>query len=165
VNLRLTQKELEDCSTGTVKELRDGQNCRSVLRASLLHPSCSLRDTQPHIPAETSTTGGEMGAPVAVLLIKERHIVEAMQRIGATSPDASLTLEELADLGVEDTGVPWHALKNRVIVRQASPGKWYLDVEVWEASRRRKRRVIFALLAVMLIAAAVSLLRANKLVQ
>ncbi len=106
-----------------------------------------------------------MGAAVAVLLIKERHIVEAMQRIGVTSPARALSIEELADLGVDDHGVPWHALKSRVIVRQASPGKWYLDEEVWQARERRKHRIIFLVLAVLLIAAAVTMLSANRVMQ
>ncbi len=104
-----------------------------------------------------------MGAAVAVLLIKERHIVEAMERIGATSPDKALTLRELEDLGVEDGGVAWHALKNRVIVREAAPGRFYVDVEVWQANRRRRKRVMFLLLSVVLLAAAVTLLNANRL--
>lgn len=103
-----------------------------------------------------------MGAAVAVLLIKERHIVEAMQRIGVTTPASALSLEELADLGVDDSGVAWRALKNRVVVRQASPGKWYLDAEVWQATRTRRRRLMFVLLAVVLLAAAVTLLTANR---
>jgi hypothetical protein len=106
-----------------------------------------------------------MGAAVAVLLIKERHIVEAMERIGATSPAKALTIGELADLGVEDHGVAWHALKSRVVVREASPGKWYLDFEVWQASRRRRRHLLALLLAAVLIAAAVTLLSANRLAQ
>ena len=106
-----------------------------------------------------------MGAAVAALLIKERHIVEAMERIGATSPARALTLDQLADLGVDDRDVAWHALKNRVIVREASPGRWYLDAEVWQANRSRRRRVLFLVLAVVALAAAVTFLSANRIAQ
>lgn len=106
-----------------------------------------------------------MGAAAAVLLSKERHIVEAMQRIGATSPAKALTLDQLADLGVNDSGIPWLALKNRVIVRQASEGQWYLDAEVWEATRRRRKRVLLIILVAVLIAAGVTFLSANRIAQ
>lgn len=106
-----------------------------------------------------------MGAAAAVLLIKERHIVEAMERIGATSPTRALTLDQLADLGVDDRGFAWHALKNRVIVREASPGQWYLDAEVWQATRSRRHRVLFLVLAVVLLAVAVTFLSANRIAQ
>ena len=106
-----------------------------------------------------------MGAAAAVLLIKERHIVEAMERIGATSPTHALTLDQLADLGVDDRGFAWHALNNRVIVREASPGQWYLDVEVWQATHRRRRRVLLLVLVVVLLAMAVTLLSATRVSQ
>ncbi len=106
-----------------------------------------------------------MGAAAAVLLIKERHIVEAMERIGATSPPRALSLDQLADLGVDDRGFAWHALKNRVIVRDASPGQWYLDAEVWHAAHRRRRRVLFLVFVIVVLAAAVTFLSANRIAQ
>jgi hypothetical protein len=106
-----------------------------------------------------------MGAAAAVLLIKERHIVEAMERIGATSPARALTLDQLSDLGVDDRGFAWHALRNRVIVREASPGQWYLDAEVWQAARRRRHRVLFLILALVALAVAVTFLSANRIAQ
>lgn len=106
-----------------------------------------------------------MGGAAAVVLIKERHIVEAMQRLGATSPTRALTLDQLADLGVEDRGFAWRALANRVVVREASPGHWYLDAEVWEATRHRRRRVLFLVLAVVALALAVTFLSATRLAQ
>ena len=106
-----------------------------------------------------------MGAAVAVILTKERHIVEALEGMGITSPAAARTIEELEDLGVHSSGVAWHALKNRVIVREGSPGRYYVDVEVWQAARRRRRRVMLLVLAVVLLAAAVTFLTANRFAQ
>ncbi len=103
-----------------------------------------------------------MGAAAAILLIKERHIVEAMERLGITTPSNARSIEQLEDLGVDSNGFPWRALKNRVIVREASPGQYYLDMEVWQATHRRRRRVMLLLLVVVLLAAAVSLLTANR---
>jgi len=106
-----------------------------------------------------------MGAAAAVLLSRERHIVEAMARLGATSPGRALTLDQLSDLGVDDHGLAWHALKNRVIVREASPGEWYLDAEVWQANERRRHRVLFLVMVVVLLAAAVTFLSATRVAQ
>ncbi|MDQ2666107.1 MAG: hypothetical protein M3Z05_08870 [Gemmatimonadota bacterium] len=93
-----------------------------------------------------------MGSAVAVLLIKERHIVEAMERIGAISPATARGLDDLQALGVDDRGMPWHALKSRVVVRQASEGLYYLDMEVWQAARRRRVRVLLLVVAVVVVA-------------
>ena len=106
-----------------------------------------------------------MGAAAAVLLIKEKHIVEAMERLGITTSANARSIEQLEDLGVDSNGFPWRALKNRVIVREASPGLYYLDVEVWQATHRRRRRELFLLLAVVLVAAAVTALKAASFAQ
>ena len=106
-----------------------------------------------------------MGGAAAVLLIKEKHIVEAMETLGITTPARAQTIDQLADLGVDDRGFAWRALKNRVIVREASPGRYYLDVEVWEATHRRRRRVALLLVAVILIAVAVTALKAGRFPQ
>ncbi len=102
-----------------------------------------------------------MGAAVAVLLIKERHIVEAMERVGAVSPATARSIDDLQALGVDDRGVPWHALKSRVVVRQASEGHYYLDKEVWQASRRRRLRILIFVLAVVVVAALLGFFKTN----
>jgi len=101
-----------------------------------------------------------MGA--AVIMVKERHIVEAMQRLAVTSPARALTVDQLADLGVDDRGLAWRALKRRVIVREASPGKWYVDGEVWQATRRRRHILLFVLV-ITALTSAVILLSANRI--
>lgn len=96
-----------------------------------------------------------MGSGVAVALIKERHIVEAFERVGATTAERARTLDELGDLGVHAHGLAWHALRGRVIVREASAGRYYVDIELWQATRRRRRRVLFVILTLAVIMAAV----------
>lgn len=91
-----------------------------------------------------------MGGAVAVILIKERHIVEAFERAGATSPERAVNP---ADAGVDDVGIGWRRLRERAIVREGSPGRYYLDVEVWQATRRTRRRIVLALAALLLLAA------------
>ena len=96
-----------------------------------------------------------MGSGVAVVLIKERHIVEAFERVGATTAERARTLDELGDLGVHAHGLAWHALRDRVIVREAGSGRYYVDIELWQATRRRRRRVLFVILTLAVIMAAV----------
>jgi len=96
-----------------------------------------------------------MGSGVAVALIKERHIVEAFERVGATTAERARTLDELGDLGVHAHGLAWHALRDRVIVREAGAGRYYVDIELWQATRRRRRRVLFVILTLAVIMAAV----------
>jgi hypothetical protein len=95
-----------------------------------------------------------MGAAVAVILMKERQLVEAFERAGATAASAG---RSPAELDVDPDGVGWRRLRERAIVREASPGTglYYLDVEVWQATRRTRRRVLAVVLIVMLALLAV----------
>jgi len=84
-----------------------------------------------------------MGAAVAVILMKERHIAEAFQSAGVVSPERARAPEEL-NIGTH--GVAWRRLLDQAVVREASAGKYYLDVLSWEASiRMRRRRMAIAL--------------------
>jgi hypothetical protein len=87
-----------------------------------------------------------MGAAVAaVILRKERELVDLFRSAGATSPATALSLN---DVGVEEAW-PLARLRRRAIVREASPGKFYLDEEVWTAMRGLRQRIIFMLLGVV----------------
>jgi hypothetical protein len=91
-----------------------------------------------------------MGAAVAVLLAKERHIVTAFERVGAVTPERARTPE---DVGVDAQRLAWRRLRERAIVRDAGDGRYYLDVEVWEANRRLRRRMMLVFLALILLLA------------
>jgi hypothetical protein len=95
-----------------------------------------------------------MGAAVAVILMKERQMVEAFERAGATTPTAGRSPTEL---DVDPNGVGWRRLRERAIVREAGAGTglYYLDVEVWQATRRTRRRVLAVVFIVMLALLAV----------
>lgn len=90
-----------------------------------------------------------MGAAVTVILIKERQIVEAFERAGATTASRGRTPTEL---GVHEGGVGWRRLRDRAVVRESSPasGLYYLDTEVWDAVRRTRHRMLLVVLVVML---------------
>lgn len=92
-----------------------------------------------------------MGAAgVAVILMKERHVAEAFVGAGITSAEKARAPEEL---GVGMHGIGWRRLVDRAIVREAAPGKWYLDVPSWVATRRmRRRRALMMIVLVLIIA-------------
>jgi hypothetical protein len=89
-----------------------------------------------------------MGAAVAVLLMRERHIVEAYRRAGATSPEKAVAPE---DISVGTHGAAWRVLKNAAIMRSTGDGRYYLDELSWEASRRMRQQRL--LIVVVLVAA------------
>ena len=91
-----------------------------------------------------------MGAAAAVLLAKERHIVTAFERIGAVTPDRARTPDEV---GVDTQRLAWRRLRDRAIVREAGDGRYYLDVEVWEANRRLRRRMVVVFLVIAILVA------------
>ena len=93
-----------------------------------------------------------MATAVGVILIKERHIVDAFERAGATAPDRALPL---ADVPVEPGGVGMRRLRDRAVVREARPGEYYADLEVWEALRRTRRRLVVVLLVLVGVLGAV----------
>lgn len=99
-----------------------------------------------------------MGASVAAIVIlrKQEDLVEHFRNAGATS---GATAKSVDELGV-DTRLVWHGMLRRAVVREASPGRFYLDEAAWEAMRDRRRvRVMIALAVVALLLVAVILLR------
>ena len=96
-----------------------------------------------------------MGGAVAVILIKERHIVDAFQRAGATSPDRAVLP---SDLNVHDGRVAWRRLRSHAVLRESEEGSgWFwLDVDVWKAVHRTRRRAAVALLLAIIAFAMVS---------
>ena len=89
-----------------------------------------------------------MGAAVTVILIKERQIVEAFMRAGATSATSAV---HPGDIGVDLGGVGGRRLVGRAIIREAGEGRYYLDLLGWEALRRQRRRVLFVVLGLVVL--------------
>lgn len=88
-----------------------------------------------------------MGAAAAVVLIKERHVVEAFERAGAVAPERAMLP---SDIGVGTHGIGWRRLRERAVVREARDGSglFYLDLEVWRAQRRMRQRMLFLVLVI-----------------
>ena len=89
-----------------------------------------------------------MGAAVAaIIMMKERQIVEAFQRAGATTPDSARPFDTI---DVEVHGVGMRRLRDREVIREASPGNYYLDYDVWQAVRRQRHRLALVIILLML---------------
>ena len=93
-----------------------------------------------------------MGGAVTIILMKERLVVDAFMRAGATS---AATAVHPDDLSVDVGGVGGRRLVQRAILREAGDGRYYLDPLGWEALRRHRRRVLFVILLLIAFGALV----------
>jgi hypothetical protein len=89
-----------------------------------------------------------MGAAAVVILMRERRIVEAFERAGATSPALA---RSAADVGVDPNGNDWRRLTERAVVRPAGDGRFYLDRDVWLAVGRSRRRMVAIIIIVVVL--------------
>ena len=83
----------------------------------------------------------------AIILARERRMVGRLRTAGATSAQQARTLEEL---GIS-SGVILRRLRERAVVREAGPDRYYLDEPSWEAVRRGRRRAINVLGVIVLV--------------
>jgi hypothetical protein len=93
-----------------------------------------------------------MGAPAiaAIMRRREQEVVDDFRAAGATSP---ATAQSYSSLGMGHS-LAVKRLHNRAVIREASPGLYYLDEEVWAAVRRTRRRfatVFISILAIVLL--------------
>ena len=91
-----------------------------------------------------------MGGAVTVILIKERQVVDAFMRAGATSASAAVYP---SDIGVDLGGVGGRRLIELAVLREAQEGRFYLDLLSWEALRRQRRRILFVIMLVIALGA------------
>lgn len=66
---------------------------------------------------------------------------------GATAPGAARTVDELH----LHMNVAMRRLRHGAVIREAGPGRLYLDEEVWEALGRTRRRVSIAVLCLIVL--------------
>ena len=90
-----------------------------------------------------------MGAPAiaAILRRREQEVVDDFRAAGATSP---ATAQSYTAIGLGDS-LAIKRLNNRAVIREAAPGLFYLDEEVWAAVRRTRQRMATVLISVMLL--------------
>lgn len=95
-----------------------------------------------------------MGATaVAVMVRHEKDLVKIFQSAGAVS---AATAKPLGALGLEESR-HFERLRRADVIRNGSPGAWYLDQANWTDRMLKRRRVGLVLLAVSLFALAIGL--------
>jgi len=92
-------------------------------------------------------------AAIAILRRKEREVVDDFRAAGALSPS---TAQSFSAIGLGDSPAI-KRLHSRAVIREASPGLYYLDEEVWAAVRRSRQRLAVVILILVLALFGISL--------
>ncbi|HUQ48147.1 MAG TPA: hypothetical protein VM053_07895 [Gemmatimonadaceae bacterium] len=85
-------------------------------------------------------------AAIAVMRMKEREVREDFLRAGATMPINAMSL---ADVGIGESMAVRRLIK-RAVIREASPGMFYFDEEVWLSVRAMRRRMAMVMLVILI---------------
>ena len=96
--------------------------------------------------------GADMGAAAvaAIMRRREMEVVDDFRAAGAISRE---TAQSYTAMGLGQS-LGLKRLRDRAVIRESSPGTYYLDEEVWAAVRRTRRRiatVFIVILAFLLI--------------
>jgi hypothetical protein len=91
-----------------------------------------------------------MGAAViaAAMRRREQEVIDDFRAADATAPDKAQPYEATGP----GESLAVRRLRNRAVIREAAPGMFYLDEEVWTAVRRTRRRLATTLLLLIAIA-------------
>lgn len=80
-------------------------------------------------------------AAIAVMRRKEREVRDAFHSAGADTPATAMSL---AAIGLEETRAV-RRLRKHAVIREAAPGLFYFDEDVWEALGAMRRRMALLL--------------------
>jgi hypothetical protein len=92
-------------------------------------------------------------AAIAVMRRREREVVDDFRAAGALSAS---TAQSYAAVGLGHSRA-LQRLHDRAVLRETTPGLYYLDEEVWAAVQRTRRRMGIVMLIVVLTLFVVSL--------
>jgi hypothetical protein len=95
-----------------------------------------------------------MTAAAAILIRRERELVDAFRAAGATSPSRAVSL---GDLNLERT-VAFRRLQRRAVLRATESGLFYLDEPSWNALSDIRRQVAIVMIVAVLVVLLVTLL-------
>ncbi|HEX6574308.1 MAG TPA: hypothetical protein VF042_04995 [Gemmatimonadaceae bacterium] len=84
---------------------------------------------------------------VAVMRMKEQEVRDAFRDARALNPASAMSLEAI---GIDDS-MAVRRLKRRAVIREAGPGLFYFDEDVYKAVRGMRLRMALLLLASLLI--------------
>ena len=87
-------------------------------------------------------------AAAAIIIKREKDLVEHFRRAGATTPQ---TAQSPDALGVDDDNMIWRLLVKGAVIRAGADGAYYLDEPSWEAMGLRRRRLAVAIGVTFLI--------------
>jgi len=86
-------------------------------------------------------------AAIAVMRKKEHDVRDAFRSAGAITPANAMSLEAV---GIEET-MAVRRLKKRAVIREAAPGLFYFDEDVWEAVTAMRRRMALLMLGTVIL--------------
>jgi hypothetical protein len=78
---------------------------------------------------------------------KERDVRDAFRAAGATTPANAMSLETI---GIEET-MAVRRLKRRAVIREAAPGLFYFDEDVYLAVSSTRRRIALLLVGTLVL--------------
>ena len=78
---------------------------------------------------------------------KERDVRDAFHSAGAINPAAAMSLESVQI----DESLAVRRLKRRAVIREAGPGLFYFDEDVWQALRSQRRRIALFLAGTLVL--------------
>lgn len=84
-------------------------------------------------------------AVAAVMRRRELEVVDDFRAAGALSPT---TAQAYTSIGLGES-LALKRLRDRAVIREAAPGAYYLDEEVWAAVRRTRRRIAFVIIVAL----------------
>lgn len=97
-------------------------------------------------------------AAIAIMRMKEREVVDDFRAAGALTPS---TAQSYTAMGFGESQAV-KRLHREAVIREASPGLYYLDEEVWNAvrsNRRRRALMVGSLLVLIFLGLAVGFLK------
>ncbi|MDP9201534.1 MAG: hypothetical protein M3P26_06330 [Gemmatimonadota bacterium] len=86
-------------------------------------------------------------AVAAIMRRREREVVDDFRAASALSPS---TAQSYTAIGLGHS-LALKRLHNRAVIREAAPGAYYLDEEVWAAVRRTRKRIAMVLIAILVV--------------
>jgi ketosteroid isomerase-like protein len=90
-----------------------------------------------------------MGAPAAAAIIvrREREVIDAFRRAGAMD---STSARSFAELAIDESRAV-KRLQRRSVLREAEPGRYYLDEVCWERRCGMRRQLMFTIVGIALL--------------
>ena len=86
-------------------------------------------------------------AVVAIMRRREREVVDDFRAAGALTPS---TAQSYTAVGLGES-MALGRLRDRAVIREAAPGTYYLDEEVWAAVRRTRQRIAMILIPIIIL--------------